>query len=102
MNDLVSLAFIKALEAAGKSCPRDVMLVGYDNEKFSRYTAPALTTVDENYELQSKMIVDLLLEKINHPEKEMKGCFATVVPQLIIRESTEKMKQRRFFNENEA
>ena len=58
--------------------------------------------MDENYELQSKMIVDLLLEKINYPEKEMKGCFATVVPQLIIRESTEKMKQRRFFNENEA
>ncbi len=102
MNDLVSLAFFKALEAAGKSCPRDIMIVGYDNEKFSRYTAPALTTVDENYELQSKMIVDLLLEKINHPEKEMKGCFATVVPQLIIRESTRKNKKRKVSNEDKA
>ena len=31
---------------------------------------------------------DLLLEKIMHPEREMKGCFATVTPELIIRNST--------------
>lgn len=43
------------------------------------------------------MIVDLLLEKINYPEKEMKGCFATVVPQLIIRESTEKNETKEVF-----
>ena len=101
MNDITSLAFIKALEAAGKSCPQDIMVIGYDNENFSRYTSPTLTTVDEDCALQSKMIVDLLLEKINHPEKELKGCFATVIPKLIIRNSTRKLKKMEVFDENE-
>lgn len=89
LNDLLCLAFLQALQNTGKQCPRDIRIAGYNNEDFAQYAIPPLTTVDENCALQSKMIIDLLLEKINHPEKEMKGCFATVIPQLIIRNSTE-------------
>ena len=87
-NDLLCHAFLQALQEFGKQCPRDIRVVGYDNEDFSKYAIPALTTIDEDYALQSKMVVDLLLEKIMHPEREMKGCFATVTPELIIRNST--------------
>ena len=87
-NDLLCHAFLQSLQEFGKQCPRDIRVVGYDNEDFSKYAIPALTTIDEDYALQSKMVVDLLLEKIMHPEREMKGCFATVTPELIIRNST--------------
>jgi len=88
LNDLLCQAFLQALQNTGKQCPLDIRIAGYDNQDFSQYAIPSLTTVDENCALQSKMIIDLLLEKINYPEKETKGCFATVIPQLIIRNST--------------
>ena len=88
LNDLSSLALLQALHDSGIRCPEDIKIVGYDNEYLSQYSIPPLTTVDENCPLQARMIVDSLLKKINHPEEEMKGCFMTVIPQLIVREST--------------
>ncbi|MGY0200269.1 LacI family DNA-binding transcriptional regulator [Leptothrix sp. BB-3] len=44
-NDLMAMAAISCLTQAGLRVPDDVLVLGYDDSAFARYTAPPLTTV---------------------------------------------------------
>ncbi len=63
-SDVLAIACIQALQSLGKSVPKDISVVGYDNVGLARLTTPALTTVDQNIERGGKIMVDLLIKKI--------------------------------------
>lgn len=88
LNDLAALAFLQAMQKNSKHCQLDIKVIGYDNDDFSPYVTPALTTVDEDNELQTKLIIDLLLKKITNTDSTLTGCFASVIPKLIERSSS--------------
>ena len=60
-SDLIALGAIRALERAGKSVPRDVSVVGYDDVPFARYARPALTTVRQDTALAGRLLLSKLL-----------------------------------------
>lgn len=84
-NDVMALGAIYALQATGLTIPGDMALVGYDDQDFSSFCNPTLTTITlPAYEMGRKA-GELLLQQLG-------GAADTAQPQLvkgelIIRES---------------
>lgn len=85
-NDSFALAAIHALRKLGLTVPKDISVVGFDDLPFSSLVDPAITTVRQPGAEMGRRAFELLLEKMNHPDKQIAsdafGC------ELIIREST--------------
>ncbi len=89
-DDEWACLIMKKLHNMGIRIPEDIALSGYDNMSMSTLVTPSLTTVDCNYELIGKAMIDMLLELIEKPDKEkakMQTHFI-IKPRLIVREST--------------
>ncbi len=83
-SDVLAIAAMHALRASGKSVPKDVAVVGYDNIGQAEYTLPGLTTIDQNIKQGGDIMVDLLLRKLSGEE-----VHSDVTPtKLIVRGST--------------
>lgn len=80
-SDLIALGGIRALHRHGVEVPRDVSVVGYDNNLLSRLSTPTLSTVQQDIPKAGRVLVSKLLEWSGDPRPEM------LSTELIIRES---------------
>src|SRR6187402_201780 len=80
-SDLIALGAIRALHRAELAVPRDVSVVGYDNNLLSRLSTPTLSTVQQDIPKAGRMLVSKLLEWTANPRPEL------LSTELIIRES---------------
>jgi len=80
-SDLIALGAIRALHRAELTVPRDVSVVGYDNNLLSRLSTPTLSTVQQDIPKAGRMLVSKLLEWTGDARPEM------LSTELIIRES---------------
>ena len=83
-SDVIAIAAIQALSAAGRRVPDDVAVVGYDDVALAVHANPPLTTVKQDLHTGARLLTDLLLRRIagdNTPS-------ATMPTQLIIRQSS--------------
>jgi LacI family transcriptional regulator len=85
-NDLLAVGALAALRDTGLEVPRDVALVGMDNTALSEVIWPALTTVDLGSAERARIAAELLLERIENPEREPR--VVGVEPRLVVRAST--------------
>ncbi len=80
-SDLIALGAIRALGRFGKSVPRDVSVVGYDDMLLSRLSTPALTTIRQDTREAGRLLVGEILDP-------MSGAGIDRLPtELIVRES---------------
>jgi len=88
-SDLIAVGIIDEIHSRKLRVPDDIEVVGFDNTIFSSLSNPAITTVELNtYELGCKSM-ELLLNKIEKVEMDIK--VDHVLPfQLIIKESSSK------------
>jgi DNA-binding LacI/PurR family transcriptional regulator len=63
-SDVIALAAISALSAAGKTVPGDVAVVGFDDIVLARHSAPPLTTIRQDLEFGARAMVDLLFRRM--------------------------------------
>ena len=84
-NDLLALGALNALRANGLDVPRDVALVGMDNTNLSAVTWPPLTTVELGSAERARLAAELLLERIEHPNRRVRNLG--VEPKLVVRAS---------------
>jgi LacI family transcriptional regulator len=85
-NDRLALGAIDAIRDAGRSCPEDVSVVGFNDMPYSERFSPPLTTVHiSQYELGSNA-AKLLLETVADPSRPAETQL--VKPALIVRGST--------------
>jgi LacI family transcriptional regulator len=85
-NDLLAVGTLAALRAAGLDVPGDVAVVGMDNTPLAEYTWPPLTTVDLGSGERARLAAELLLQRIESPDRELQSIG--VDPRLIVRAST--------------
>jgi LacI family transcriptional regulator len=72
-NDLMAIGALEALKSLNLRVPKDVSLMGYDDQEISRHTHPALTTVLlPNYEM-GRCAVETLLEEIHQENGDFNG-----------------------------
>jgi DNA-binding LacI/PurR family transcriptional regulator len=63
-SDVIALAAIGALAAAGKSVPGEVAVVGFDDILLARHSNPPLTTVRQDLAFGARAMVDLLFRRM--------------------------------------
>ncbi len=88
-NDDMAVGAMKALNENGLTVPQDMSIVGYDDNGFTAYLSPALTTVKRPIELLGSEGAKMILKKMETgdgeaPEKIM------LKTELIVRESVRK------------
>ena len=63
-NDTIALGVMRAARELGKSLPRDLSIIGYDDLPFAAYLEPPLTTIRskpiEQGETATRMLIDLM------------------------------------------
>jgi DNA-binding LacI/PurR family transcriptional regulator len=63
-SDVIALAALRALSEAGRSVPRDVAVVGFDDIVLARHSAPPLTTIRQDLAFGARAMVDLLFRRM--------------------------------------
>lgn len=66
-NDEVAFGLHYALQAAGKTIPKDISLVGYDGSEMAEYMTPTLTTIVQPAEQLGAKAAKLLLRRLKAP-----------------------------------
>ena len=68
-NNLMTIGTMHALRDARIAVPQDVALAGFDDFDWADYFSPRLTVMAQPLEELGAMAVDLLIERIAHPER---------------------------------
>lgn len=83
-SDLMALGFLRALHESGVSVPRDISVVGFDDNEFAPQVYPPLTTVRQSFATVGARCMEILLGLIDGRDVDT----TPAAPQLIVREST--------------
>ncbi|MGQ3048291.1 MAG: LacI family DNA-binding transcriptional regulator [Niveispirillum sp.] len=83
VSDVIAIAAIKALNAAGLRVPDDVAVVGFDDITIAAYVSPALTSVRQDLARGAKVMIDLLFRRMEGENTPS----ATMPAELVIRKS---------------
>ena len=87
-NDIAAISTLHLLQARKLRIPQDVVVAGFDNIFLSRETYPTLTSVAQPTREIGRMAVELLVSRINSPEKSKKTQEIVLQPRIVVREST--------------
>lgn len=82
-SDLMALGFLRALYEAGASVPRDISVVGFDDNEFAPQVHPPLTTVRQSFATVGARCMEILLGLIEGRDVDT----TPATPQLIVRRS---------------
>lgn len=85
-SDPLALGAIRAVRRAGRSVPRDVSVVGFDDSAFMTCTEPPLTTVRQPIEALGRAAVAMLVNQIEGGAVMADELFFE--PELVVRGST--------------
>jgi len=80
-SDLIALGAIRALRKAGRSVPKDVSVVGYDDMLLARLSTPSLTTIQQDTLEAGRRLVSQIMD----PSAEQPPEYLPT--NLIVRES---------------
>jgi LacI family transcriptional regulator len=87
-NDMLAIGCYAAIEEAGRQCPDDISVIGFNDMPFVDRLRPPLTSVRfPHYQLGTEA-AQLLLERINGSDRPVKVLY--LAPELIVRGSTAK------------
>ena len=63
-SDMMALSAMRAIKDLGLTIPGDISIVGFDNIPLSEYSAPSLTTVNQDFYLMGEEAAKQLLQMI--------------------------------------
>ncbi|MCI7814183.1 MAG: LacI family DNA-binding transcriptional regulator [Lachnospiraceae bacterium] len=89
VSDYYAAMVMNYLKDKGMKIPRDISIVGFDDNLFGRTVRPALTTVHQNVSKKGKMAVDILVDMIHGKEPENRKTHLPT--RLVIRDSVKKL-----------
>ena len=94
-GDLYVPGIYKTLQNAGRNIPRDVSVVGIDNNFMCKLLTPTLTSVDHHLRDRSKLAVEQLIERIeNYKEEIISNYQVEYSPSLVVRQSSGPVKKK--------
>lgn len=89
-NDTAAISAIQYLKSKGIDIPKDIAVVGFNNNPISAVIEPTLTTVNQPDFEMGKIASDLLLAQIQEKDKNIENKSILLSSELIIRNSTHK------------
>lgn len=91
-NDGLAQAALRALHEKNVRVPEEVSIIGWDNQPFSEFTWPALTTVAPDFKELGTRAFQMLQERLSGVENVPN---TTAAPLVLQRESTSRPSQRK-------
>ena len=87
INDEVGVGALRGLLDGGVKVPRDMSVVGFNNQDICLMTSPTLTTVDQNIAGTITTVAEVLFTQLDGPLRA-KPIIRMIEPALVVREST--------------
>jgi LacI family transcriptional regulator len=94
-NDRLAIGAVSALRRRGLNCPEDISVTGYNDMPFADRLFPALTTIRIQQYRAGFEAAELLHDAIQTPPGEREPQHLVLPVELIIRDSTRFVRQRR-------
>ena len=88
-GDFIAVKLINLLYKKGIKVPEDISIISSGNTEMASMTIPALTTLDLNIEYSCEIAVELLLKRINNPDKPCESI--TINSSLVDRASVKSL-----------
>jgi LacI family transcriptional regulator, repressor for deo operon, udp, cdd, tsx, nupC, and nupG len=85
-NDDLAFGAIKSLKEAGLRVPRDIAVIGFDDNDRAKSFSPPLTTIRQPLAQMGKDAVEILIRQIGRPTA--KPISKQYLPKLIVRKTT--------------
>jgi len=89
-NDASAISAMQYLKEKGIKIPEDIAFVGFSNEPISAVIEPTLTTIKQPDFEMGKIAAELLFEQIKNKTGNKENQTKILVPELIIRNSSNK------------
>jgi LacI family transcriptional regulator len=84
-SDIMAVGALRAIREAGLRVPEDVAVAGFDDMPFAARTEPPLTTVRQPIQRTGALVVETLIDLIEHPDSQPQRIVLPV--ELIVRAS---------------
>ncbi|MBE2893763.1 substrate-binding domain-containing protein [Spirabiliibacterium falconis] len=84
-SDTIAIGAYHAIWQAGLQVGKDISIIGYDDIHMTQYLTPPLSTIHQPKNTMAKNAVEILLDKINHPQRENR--IIQFEPILVLRNS---------------
>lgn len=85
-NDNIALGLLRALSEHGRSVPREISIVGFDDIAEAGFFTPPLTSIRQDFSEMGRRSVELLLRQVETGTRSVE--HITLAPELVLREST--------------
>jgi DNA-binding LacI/PurR family transcriptional regulator len=83
-SDVIAMSAIRAITAVGQRVPQDVAVVGFDDISLASHANPPLSTVRQDLRTGARLLVDLLLRRLDGEDAPS----ATMPAELVVRQSS--------------
>lgn len=90
LNDLMALGALRAAAESGRSIPKDLAVVGYDDLEIAHFSNPPLTTIAQPKKEIGVHAVRLLVDRMS--QKNRPTSRLVLPPELIVRRSTQPIR----------
>jgi LacI family transcriptional regulator len=87
-NDVIALGALRRLRELGRDVPGEIAVVGMDDIELGKVSTPTLTSVTLLASERGRIAAELLLERIKGGATPDEPRKVTVMPRLIVRESS--------------
>ncbi|MFZ5972155.1 MAG: LacI family DNA-binding transcriptional regulator [Bacteroidota bacterium] len=89
INDMAALEMMHILKKRGLNIPKDVAILGFNNETICRLVEPSLSSIDHPAFDMGVMATEILLRQINN--NELVAEKRLIKSRLVVRESTHRI-----------
>jgi LacI family transcriptional regulator len=87
-NDTSAISAIQYLKNNGVHIPKDIAVVGFNNDPISAVIEPSLTTINQPGFEMGKIAADLLLKQVQEKNRSLQNKSTLLSSELIVRNST--------------
>jgi len=91
-NDMSAIGAIRALQDFGLGVPADISVMGFDDIKAAEFNNPRLTTIRQPLSNMGRIAAQCVLNRLHGSERYREQIV--VEPELVVRESTQRVKQK--------
>ena len=90
-SDFGALGAIQEIKSRGINIPKDICVVGFANEPFTRFMELSITSIDQSPVEMGRIAAQVFLEEVGNKIKYKKQ--VVLIPELMIRDSSLKSKE---------
>lgn len=88
VNDRLAIGALRATQRCGYNIPKDIKIIGFDDDPITHYTSPHISSVKQNTNAIAEVAATYLLNLMEIPNYEIKHNIHVIPVQLTLRETT--------------